>query len=110
MKAFFFLSVFSTLAQAADKPVCDVSKLTLDCRIFDSAPAEIKLSDGTAFPNPRRPKTEPQTIETNSGPFSNDGVNNGQIATGGLTGGGGMGMPPDSAEIAENNKNATDLI
>lgn len=47
---------------------CDVTQLTRDCRLFDSAPSEIVLPDGTSFPNPRKPKTE-SAINDSSGPF-----------------------------------------
>ncbi len=88
MKTFFFLGISSLLVHAADKPACDVSVLTRDCRIFDSYPAEIKLSDGTSFPNPRHPKTDPQ----------------------GMGMGMGMGMKPDPAKMEEYDNSSMRLI
>ncbi|MBL7543858.1 MAG: hypothetical protein JNL11_08575 [Bdellovibrionaceae bacterium] len=111
MKIFFILGLVSLLSQAADKPECNVSSLTRDCRIFDLAPAEIKLPDGTAFPNPRRPKTEPQSMGVGPyGPYSSEGSSTGTTVAGGVTGSGGLGVAPDAAKMEELNKNMTDLI
>jgi hypothetical protein len=50
MKTLILILIFSAKIFSAE---CDIAKLTNDCRVFDSAPAQITLPDGTSFPNPR---------------------------------------------------------